>query len=78
MIQPTELERRIVAAIPGAKVSVRDLTGTLDHYHVEVVAEAFRGASAIQRHRMVQGPLKDVLGGPLHAIELVTKTPDEV
>ena len=77
MITPGEIRRRIEGALPGAEIAVRDLTGTADHYHVRVVSERFEGMPSIQRHRLVHAPLKDVLGGALHAIELITRTPAE-
>ena len=78
MIDPRELEQRIRSALPDAHVIVKDLTGGQDHYDVEVVSELFDGVSAIKRHRMVYAPLKDVMGGELHALKLTTKTPKEV
>ncbi len=77
MIGHQEITQRIESAIPGAQVTVRDMTGGGDHYEVEVVSEAFEGVSPLQRHRMVYGPLKDVLGGALHALSLRTRTPAE-
>ncbi len=77
MIERQEITQRIESAIPGAQVTVRDMTGGGDHYEVEVVSEAFEGISPLQRHRMVYGPLKDVLGGALHALALRTRTPEE-
>jgi stress-induced morphogen len=77
LIAPEEIRSRIEAALPGCAVTVRDMTGGGDHYEVEVVSEAFAGVSPIQRHRMVYSPLRDVLGGALHALALRTVTPDE-
>ena len=48
------------------------------HYRVRIVSTAFHGKTALQRHRMVYGLFKDVLGGALHALSLPTKTPEEV
>jgi len=77
MIEPEEIRRRIEGALEGAQIEVRDLTGTKDHYEVTVVAPAFLGRSALERHRMVYAPLQDVLGGALHALSLKTKAPGE-
>lgn len=78
MIDPKLISERITAAIPNAEVHVTDLTGGADHFQVEVVSPAFAGISPVQRHRMVYGSLRDVLGGDLHALALSTKTPQEV
>jgi stress-induced morphogen len=77
VIAPDEIRDRIEEALPGARVRVRDMTGGGDHYEVEVIYDAFAGLPPIQRHRLVYAPLKDVLGGELHALALKTRTPDE-
>ncbi|MBW2464289.1 MAG: BolA family transcriptional regulator [Deltaproteobacteria bacterium] len=74
---PDEIRQRIEEALPGAQVRVSDMTGGGDHYDVVVVADQFEGKLPIARHRMVYAPLKDVLGGALHALALKTKTPAE-
>lgn len=77
MIEPNEIERRILAILPDAKIRVEDLTGTKDHYQVHIVSTGFAGLMPLKRHRLVYEPFKDVIGGPLHALTLTTKTPDE-
>lgn len=77
MITQAELARRIKDALPDAQVAVRDLTGTADHYAIDVISARFEGLASLQRHRLVHAALRDVLGGPLHAIELVTRSADE-
>ncbi len=78
MIDSETVRERIVAALPDAQVVVQDLTGGGDHYQVSVVSAVFVGVPALKRHRMVYAPLKDVLGGALHALALSTLTPEEV
>ena len=77
MIEAHRIRHLIESALPDAQVTVRDLTGGADAYEVEVVSERFIGVVPLQRHRMVYAPLKEVLGGDLHAISLRTLTPDE-
>lgn len=72
MIDPDDIQRRIEAALPGSRVTVRDLTGGGDHYEALVVSELFHGKTLIEQHRMVYAPLRDVLGGELHALALRT------
>ena len=76
-ISGEEIADRIKAAIDGAEVTVSDMTGGGDHYDVKVVSEKFEGISPVERHRMVYGPLMDVMGGALHALKLETRTPSE-
>jgi BolA protein len=47
------------------------------HVSVVVVAEAFRGKSPIQRHRLVYGALAEEMKGPIHALAIVAKAPGE-
>jgi stress-induced morphogen len=71
-----EIETMIRAGIPGAEVVITDLAGDGDHYAARVVAEAFRGKSRPQQHRMVYEALGGRMGGVLHALQLTTALPD--
>ncbi len=48
------------------------------HFRVSVVSDKFRDVSRVNRQRMVYDILKDELAGPVHALALTTKTPDEL
>ncbi|KAK7687064.1 hypothetical protein QCA50_009564 [Cerrena zonata] len=48
------------------------------HFSVNVVSDAFRGKSTMQRHRMIYAALSDEFAQGLHALSLKTKTPEEV
>ena len=75
MIDPSELSRLIQDAFPGAVVQITDLTGTRDHYQVNIVAEAFRGQSRMQQHKLVYSALGELMRGPIHALSLKTSAP---
>lgn len=75
MIDPSELSRLLEAAFPGAQVHITDLTGTRDHYEVSIVAEAFRGRSRMQQHKLVYAALGELMRGPIHALSLKTSAP---
>lgn len=47
------------------------------HYRVELVSTAFAGLSRVARHRAVNAALAAEFETGLHALALVTKTPDE-
>ncbi|MHB2168502.1 BolA family protein [Alsobacter sp. R-9] len=47
------------------------------HFRVEVIAEAFRGKSRVERHRMVNALLADELAGRVHALAIRAKAPGE-
>ena len=68
---------KIRVAIPDAQVELQDLTGTADHWKATIVSTAFAGKSLMQRHRMVNAALAEELEGPIHALTMDTKTPDE-
>jgi stress-induced morphogen len=77
MISTEALTAYVQKAMPDAKVSVTDLTGTMDHLKVRVVSELFRGKNLLDRHRMIyqalDEPMKD---GRIHALELQAETID--
>lgn len=47
------------------------------HFKVTVVSEVFSGKRLIQRHRLVNSLLADMLAGPVHALALHTYTEQE-
>lgn len=47
------------------------------HFRVEIVARAFQGLSRIERQRLVYGILAAELAGPIHALSVAARTPDE-
>lgn len=74
-MNPAEIEKLIKEGIPGAEVTIEDLQGDGDHYAAVVVAEAFRGKTRVQQHKMVYDALKGRMGGELHALALQTSVP---
>jgi stress-induced morphogen len=71
-----DIEALIKAALPDARIVIRDLAGDGDHYAAEVVSETFRGKSRVQQHQLVYDALKGNMGGALHALALQTSVPD--
>lgn len=78
MITDDVLTQYIIQAMPDAKVSVNDRTGTRDHLDVSVQSDSFKGKNLLDRHRMIYQaldvPMKD---GRIHALVLQAKTTDE-
>lgn len=68
-----EVKQKIEAGIPGASVTVKDLTGTSDHFSAVVIAPAFAGKSVMQMHRMVYAALGEAMKGEIHALQLETR-----
>jgi len=76
MPSATELKQRIESALPGAQVTVEDLTGGGDHFRAEVVSDRFDGLSRIDQHKLVYNVFGAEIGGPIHALSIKTSTPD--
>ena len=68
-----ELKQRIEASIAGAVADVIDLNGTGDHFRATVTAPEFAELSRIEQHRRVYAVFGADIGGPIHALSLVTR-----
>ena len=72
------LSQHFFTMVGDAEVSVLDRTGTMDHFTVKVISDAFEGKNLLDRHRMIyqalDGPMKD---GRIHALEIQAKTRNE-
>lgn len=69
---------KIREALPDARVELQDLTGTADHWKASIVSAAFSGKSLVARHRIVMAALAEEMRGPIHALTLDVKTPEEI
>jgi stress-induced morphogen len=72
-----DIVAKIRTALPDAQVDLQDLTGTADHWKATIVSQAFAGKTLMQRHRMINAALAEELKGPIHALTLDVRTPDE-
>ena len=70
-----DIEALIVAALPDARVEIRDLAGDGDHYAARVVSAEFAGMSRVRQHQLVYKALGGRMGGELHALQLETAVP---
>jgi len=77
MVTAQEIETRIRAALPDARIAVSDTTGGGDHWAAIVVTPAFKGKMLIERHRMVYAALGELMRAEIHALTLTTNTPEE-
>ena len=77
-MQASEIKKVIEQKLSDAQVSIRDLTGTADHWEVVVVSKAFEGKPMLAQHRMIKSFFEaDIASGALHAFSLKTYTPEE-
>lgn len=73
MMEPDRIRTILLAALPGAEIDVRDLTGTKDHFEATVAAPQFAGKSLIEQHQMVYRALGDAMKADIHALALTTR-----
>jgi stress-induced morphogen len=77
MISTESLTSYIQQRMPDASVAVKDRTGTMDHFSIHVISNAFKGKNLLDRHRLVYEalaePMKD---GRIHALEIKAETKD--
>lgn len=76
MIEPEQIQEIVAKNLPGAEVTVQDMTGTRDHFEVTVLWEGFKGKSLIQQHQIVNQSLTQQLeDGSIHALKIKTYAP---
>ena len=69
------LRQLLQQKFPGSRVEVRDLTGTSDHFGVDVTSPDFEGKSLIEQHKMIHAAVGDHLTNAIHALQIKTRTP---
>ncbi|MSP71769.1 MAG: BolA family transcriptional regulator [Myxococcales bacterium] len=74
----TEIERRVLLAMPDALIELRDLTGGGDHWQAVIVSTAFEGQNQVARQRAVYSALGELMEVRIHALALKTLTPSQV
>ena len=70
---PKEVEQIIRAKLADARISVTDMTGTGDHFEIEVAAKTFKGKTLIEQHQLVYAILGDEMDKRIHAVKLKTR-----
>ncbi|NXN95413.1 BOLA1 protein, partial [Rhinopomastus cyanomelas] len=80
----TTIRSKLATALEPTHLEVQDDSfrhggppGTESHFSVVVVSGRFAGLTPLQRHRLIHEALRDELGGPLHALAIVAKTPQQ-
>ena len=75
MITLDEIKKMIENKLPGAVARVSDMTGTGDHFEIEVTSKDFTGKTLLEQHRMVFAALEAEMDRRIHAVKLKTLTP---
>ena len=68
-----QLRKVILAFFPDADLHVKDLTGTGDHWHVDIASQKFNGKNLIDQHKLVYDALADYMKNDIHALSLDTR-----
>ena len=77
MVKSDDVVTAITGAIPDARVSVEDMSGTGDHLQINVLSPSFEGLSLIQQHQMVYKALANEMASEaIHALAIKTSIPD--
>jgi BolA protein len=82
------IETKLTAALQPTTLVVTDEShrhaghagareGGESHFHLDIVSAEFAGKSRVARQRLVYELLAEELKGPIHALSLVTRTPEE-
>lgn len=74
-LQPQSLEIRDDSARHAGHAGARE--GGESHFHVTAVSPRFSGLNRVARQRLVYGALAEELAGPVHALSLSLRAPDE-
>jgi acid stress-induced BolA-like protein IbaG/YrbA len=72
---PQQITALIQAGLAGAKATVSSEDNV--HFEAVVVAPAFAGKRAVQRHQLVYATLGAAMGNEIHALALQVFTPEE-
>jgi len=72
----SEIEKRIKAALPDAKVELRDLAGDDNHWAATITSAAFKGKTRVQQHQMVNAAFGADMGTTLHSLAIQTAVPE--
>ena len=68
---------RIKAELDPVEVTLRDMTGTRDHWEAVIITPRFEGLRLISRQQKVYKALGELMLGPVHAFTMQTLTPKE-
>jgi acid stress-induced BolA-like protein IbaG/YrbA len=74
-MNPADIAALIEQNLPGSTAHVE--TDGQGHYEATVICPAFTGKRSLQRHQLVYGTLGSRVGREIHALALITFTPEE-
>ncbi len=75
MLTVAAVTKLMTDAFPDGEVNVVDLTGTSDHFGVEITSTRFEGLTLIAQHKLVHAAAGEYLTREIHALDIKTHTP---
>lgn len=76
MISLDKIQERLLSHFEGAKIRVKDLTGSGDHLRIEIKAPLFKDKSLVQQHQLVYRALGDWMKEEIHAVVIQSSALD--
>lgn len=74
-MSPEEVKKKLQEKYTDGEISVTDLTGTQDHYQVEIISNFFSDMKRIEQHKNVMDTFAaELKSGEVHALSIKTKT----
>ena len=74
-LNPSTLDLRDESGQHAGHAGARPSGGS--HWQLHIVSEAFRGKSAVARHRMVYEALGDLMHRDIHALRIEASAPEQ-
>ena len=74
MMHPDAVKKMLEAAFPQSQIEVRDMTGTGDHFDIQIASALFGQKSLIQQHQMVYQALGSEMDRGIHAVQIKTRS----
>jgi BolA protein len=74
-LEPVRIDLRDESAQHAGHAGARPSGGS--HWQLTIVSDAFRGKSAVARHRMVYEALGDLMKRDIHALKIEALAPDQ-
>jgi BolA protein len=75
VLNPVTLELRDESAQHAGHAGARPSGGS--HWQLTIVSDAFRGKTAVARHRMVYEALGDLMKRDIHALKIEALAPEQ-
>ena len=83
-----EIRRRLERSLAPVRLEIQDdsakhaghagaAPGGNTHWSVTIVSAAFAGRNTVARHRLVYEALGDLMGNPIHALQISARAPAE-